>query len=180
MEWRDIKGYEGYYKISDTGLVKSLARHCIHKDKILSQGNNGKGYLFVGLSKKGKVKRFYIHRLVAESFLPNRGRKPEVNHKDGNKSNNFVSNLEWVTGKENKQHAVKIGLRKYTVQICKKMSFSKLGGKNPMAKKIICIETNQTFNSTTEAGRYLKVCRTAVSNSILRNYKCKGFTFRYI
>ncbi len=84
-EWRDIKEYEGRYQISNYGRVKSLKFNKTNKKKILNLIVNKYGYIYVGLIKKGKRKNFYIHRLVAEAFIPNPENKPEVNHKDGNK-----------------------------------------------------------------------------------------------
>ena len=94
--YKDIPGYEGLYQISNLGNVKSLKRN-----KILAKNNNGNGYLYACLSKDGQAKNYYIHRLVSQAFIPNPDNKPEVNHKDENKENNCVENLEWVTSKEN-------------------------------------------------------------------------------
>lgn len=91
-EWRDIVGYEGLYEVSDLGRVKN-----IKTGRILSSKNNGIGYLFVDLYKNGIHKGFYIHRLVAYVFIPNPQNLPQVNHRDENKSNNTVDNLEWCT-----------------------------------------------------------------------------------
>lgn len=110
-DWRDIKGYEGKYQISNMGNVKSLNYHRGKSERILkprypSPPQNEYGY--VVLSKNNKVQHFYIHRLVAEYFLDNPQNKPYVNHKDGNKHNNNVENLEWVTPLENNLHAYHI------------------------------------------------------------------------
>lgn len=105
--WKDIVDYEGRYQISNLGNVKSLPKInglYIRKEKILTPKKKKTGYLFVALSKDKDIKYFHIHRLVAQHFLP-LSEKIFVNHKDGNKSNNHVSNLEWVTGLENIKHA---------------------------------------------------------------------------
>lgn len=104
--WKDIKGYEGLYQVSNIGRIKSFKRN----ESIMQPNDNGKGYLQVGLTKNGKRSYFKIHRLVAEVFIPNPDNKPEVNHIDGNKKNNTVENLEWCTTKENCQHRQKTGL----------------------------------------------------------------------
>ena len=106
--WRDIIGYEGRYQVSDLGNVKSLFRH----KKILKPAKDKDGYLKVVLYKDGERKNFFVHRLVAETFIPNPENKPEVNHDDGNKENCCVSNLYWATKSENMQHAFKNGLHK--------------------------------------------------------------------
>ena len=100
--WRDIKGYEGKYQISNTGNVKSLERtvwngrgYRIVPEKILEGYDNGEGYLYVTLWKDGKDKKYRINRLVAQAFLENPNSLPEVNHKDEDKTNNRVENLEW-------------------------------------------------------------------------------------
>lgn len=95
--WKGVKGYEGLYEVSDTGLVKSLFRY----KKILKPNKMNTGYLSVELFKNGTSKRMSIHRLVAEAFIPNPNNYPQVNHKDENKQNNNVENLEWCTAKYN-------------------------------------------------------------------------------
>lgn len=92
--WKDIKGYEGLYKVSNTGKVFSCK-----SNKILS--TNGQGYLQVQLRKDNASKAKRIHRLVAEAFIPNPENKPQINHIDHNPQNNNVENLEWVTSYEN-------------------------------------------------------------------------------
>lgn len=112
--WKDIAGYEGLYQVSNFGRVKSLGRIDRFNKKwdarILIPHCVGKNYLAVGLCKDGVVKSRRVHRLVAEAFIPNPQGKPQVNHKDGNKGNNFASNLEWSTNSENQIHARKTGL----------------------------------------------------------------------
>ena len=99
--WRDIDGYEGLSQISNKGRVKSLKWG---KERILKPLINSSGYLKVGLCKNGRVDQLQLHRLVAESFIANPENKPQVNHKDENKLNNCVNNLEWSTAKENSNY----------------------------------------------------------------------------
>ena len=99
--WKDIEGFEGLYKVSNLGRIKSLNYRCTKKEKLLKHGSDKDGYLNVKLCKEGKVKSRSVHRLVAQAFIPNPDNKPEVNHKDEDKTNNKVENLEWVTSKEN-------------------------------------------------------------------------------
>ena len=117
--WKDIKGYEGSYQVSNLGRVKSLSREIyfsnrdyinLTKEIILKPGNNGKGYLCVSFSKNNRQKSFRVHRLVAKAFIPNLKNKPQVNHKDGDKKNNCIENLEWCDNYENFQHALKNNL----------------------------------------------------------------------
>lgn len=93
--WRDVVGYEGLYQVSNWGRVKSLNYNHTGKEKILKLGKNNFGYLRVSLCKNGKEKNHKVHRLVAEAWLPNPDNLPCVNHKDEDKANNRVENLEW-------------------------------------------------------------------------------------
>ena len=105
--WKSVKGFTDY-KVSNQGKVKSFK---LNTEKILKQCNDKKEYLLVKLSKSRNSKTKTVHRLVATAFIPNPDNKPQVNHKDGNKQNNCVDNLEWVTQSENDIHAFKIGLK---------------------------------------------------------------------
>lgn len=96
--WKSIEGYNGLYEVSSFGRVRSLR---LGKTKILKPGKNTCGYLRVELHKDGEKKKFLIHRLVAEEFIPNPEGKPQVNHKSEVKTENFVENLEWTTRSEN-------------------------------------------------------------------------------
>ena len=119
-EWRDIKGYEGIYQVSNLGRVRSLDRYVNTHEKFggrrLIKGKIKSlpllvGYPTVNLDKNYEHKVAYVHRLVAEAFIPNPENKPEVNHKDANRINNNVENLEWVSHLENMQHCERLGLR---------------------------------------------------------------------
>ena len=103
-EWKDIKGYEGLYQVSNLGRVKSLK---FGKERILKTGVDRYGYISVNLYKNNKRKLCKVHRLVAEAFIPNLENKPEVNHLDEDKTNNMVSNLEWCTRNENVNHGTR-------------------------------------------------------------------------
>lgn len=98
-EWRPVVGYEGLYEASSFGRVKSLDRYnsknCFIKGRILKQSNDGRGYMSIQLCLNGKIERYLVHRLIAQTFIPNPDNLPQVNHKDENKSNNRVDNLEW-------------------------------------------------------------------------------------
>ena len=116
--WKDIKGYEGYYQVSNLGKVRSLDRfingnNCkrLKKGKILKPFVNNRGYELVILSLRQKTKHFQIHRLVAETFIPNPDNLPCVNHKDENPKNNKIDNLEWCTVKYNINYGTAIKRR---------------------------------------------------------------------
>ena len=107
--WKDISGFEGYYQVSDRGRVRSLDRKVWDKGRSSFRSQKGKvlkhgdvhGYRFVILHKGGKPTHMRVHRLVAEAFIPNPKKLEYVNHKDENKSNNRLGNLEWCTAKYN-------------------------------------------------------------------------------
>ena len=138
--WKDILGYEGFYQISNLGEVKSMPKYCGNrptKEKLCSQDCR-RGYKSVGLCKNSVLRHKQVHRLVAEAFIPNPEKKPEVNHKNGIKTDNRVENLEWVSHQENLNHARNI-----------------LGKKNAHpARKVIQIKNNTIitiFDSVLEA-----------------------------
>ena len=99
--WRDIEGYEGFYQVSNTGKVKSLNYRNTGKEEILKAYDDGNGYLKVGLFKDGKREQPLVHVLVATAFLDNVDNLPEVNHKDEDKTNNCVENLEYCSSSYN-------------------------------------------------------------------------------
>lgn len=99
--WKDIPEYEGLYQVSNLGNVRSLNYNKTKKIKVLKQGIQKKGYLFITLSKEGKHKSYNAHRLVAKVFIPNPNNLPQVNHKDEDKTNNSVENLEWCSAEYN-------------------------------------------------------------------------------
>jgi hypothetical protein len=114
-KWLDVKGYEDLYKVSSNGLIKRKsciiinknAVKCKYKERSISP-ENVKGYLRCTLSKNNIQKKIFVHRLVAENFIDNPHKKRCVNHIDGNKLNNSISNLEWVTHSENEIHSYNV------------------------------------------------------------------------
>lgn len=141
--WKDIVGFEGFYKVSNRGNVYSVerknARGVNRGGRILKPRYDKDGYLRVTLCKNGKQKTRFIHRLVASAFVPNQNGYPEINHRDENKVNNYAKNLEWCTREHNMNH----GTQK---ERASQTRFKKV--------KAINIKTGEvlTFNSAKEAG----------------------------
>ena len=137
--WRDIIGYEGIYQVSNKGNVFSIERMVQGRERggiTLKPKHSRNGYLHVGLYRNGKMKNKLIHRLVLEAFVENPNNLPEVNHKDEDKANNNVENLEWCTSRYNTNHGTLIE------RISKKV-------------RAVNVETGEVveFNSTQEAER---------------------------
>ena len=141
--WKDIAGYEGIYQVSNLGNVKSLSFGPKNRKsgtvKLLRQTPSNCGYYKVELYKNGKSKMMYVHRLVATAFIPNPEKKPQVNHIDGNKANNVLSNLEWATSSENQLHAIDHGLR------AKSPMLGRTGSNNPNCKAILQYDLSGNF-----------------------------------
>lgn len=167
--WKDVVGYEGLYQVSNLGQVRTVGRtDCrghYYKSKLLSTEIMKKGYPRVSLCSYGKIVKRMIHRLVAETFIPNPNNLPEVNHKDGDKSNNSVLNLEWSNCFDNIHHAFNTGLRDH----CKPVP-------------VICVETGRVFPSITAASEWCgsssgRISRVCSGKSGF--HTAKGFHWRY-
>ena len=178
-EWRDVVGYEGKYQVSNLGNVRSIDRTFINacgvivtrKGSILKPRFNRCGYMRVTMHKDGKVNTEVIHRCVAEAFIPNNKNLPQVNHKDGNKRNNSVSNLEWCTASENMHHAAQKGLRNNALEYAKSKRKAVIATNIETGEKTL-------YKSVHEAE---KVFGRHVTNVLsgLRN-KTKGHTFKFV
>lgn len=167
--WKDIEGYEGLYQISNLGRVKSLEREAwngqayhILKCRILKQRLISTGYLMTTMSKNGKAITPLVHRLVAETFIPNPENKPTVNHINGNKTDNRLENLEWCTYSENEQHAWKTGLKiPYERKKGEDNSNSKLTDNEVYVIKGLLKETSLNLK---EIGEIFDVKRSTINN----------------
>lgn len=156
-QWRDIAGYEGLYQVSDHGRVKRVDR-----GNILVPCRTTDGYLRVKLCRHGVQCSICVHRLVAAAFIQNQDNKPEVNHIDGNKTNNRADNIEWVTHHENVLHACRTGLRDR--EEYRRTAIA--NGKK--ASRAIIRSDGVVFDSMSEAARAIGKTQTAVFNV------CKG------
>lgn len=174
-EWKDIKGYEGMYQVSNLGRIKSLdrkdSRGNFVKGKILKTSLNGKGYRCLKLSKNGIRKPFRVHRLVAETFIPNPDNLPCIDHINTIKTDNRVENLRWCTLKENMNNPI-------TKETCSKSrmgykptkeTIKKISGKNNHnSQKVYCKELNKTYECIRDAERELGIANQSISAC------CKG------
>ena len=176
--WKDVIGFEELYQVSNLGRVKSKGRTCNHnfggkarkRERILKQEETNCGYLRVTLVRLDHSKvRFSVHRLVAIHFVNGYEEELTVNHIDGNKHNNCADNLEWVTHKENLEHAMKSGLydKEYNIEKVKEANSKKTIAYNDYDYK--------EFNSITECAKYLHTSVSAISYAVRHSGICKGY-----
>lgn len=166
-----VKGYEDSYYVTSDGEVYSKERDIATrkgiyhlKGKRIKPSPNGTGYVFVGLHRDGRVKQVFVHRLIAEAFLPNPNNLPQVNHKNENKTDNRLENLEWCDGKYNTNYGT--GMQRRSAKISKKVGLLSSTG-----------EVEMVFESLQDAGEYVGVSIQAISQSIKKNQKNKGHKF---
>lgn len=172
--WKPVIGYEGLYEVSNLGRVKGLERQGNWRDNILTQCMIG-NYVKVSLTVNGKSQNKLVHRLVAQAFIPNPENKPEVNHKDGNKLNNCLDNLEWVTKSENIKHAYRTGL------ITKEVTKSRTDKMHDAVKKRVMRDDGVVFDSVADAAVSVKVSASMVSNMLHgRQNTAGGHVFKFI
>lgn len=147
---REIPNYEGLYAVTSCGKVWSY-----RSKQFLTPRKSKKGYLTVLLCNKGNMREFKIHRLVADAYIPNPDNLPQVNHKDENKQNNCIANLEWCTNAYNRNYGTRneraaIGISKAKMKPC------------------MCVETGQIYSSAIEAARDTNLCKESI------NRCCRG------
>ena len=158
-EWADVPGYEGFYRVSTLGRVESLRHKRTSKPGILKGSVSTQGYVRVELWRDKHPKVISVHRLVAKTFIPNPDNLPQVNHIDGDKANNRVENLEWVTSKQNVNH--------YWRQLQGKPYKLTTGRDNKWrSKKVRCVETGEVFESIKAAAASVGVSERAISRLI--------------
>lgn len=213
-EWLPIAAYETLYEVSNMGRIKTLGRiavcrvHIARKveEKIKSQFLTKQGYCRVEISKGGKNRKFFVHRLVAFAFIENTEQKPWINHKKGRIRYNAVEELEWSTVSENTQHAYDVlgrkptspwkGCRKedhpmygrrgelapaYGKRGDKHHAFGKRGDKSKSSNRVKCNETGVEYGSGCEAARVLGLRQSDISSQISGHLKnVSGLTFTYL
>ena len=189
---KDIIGYEGVYEINTNGIVYGKERKVkkwdgerLIKKAIKTQEISREGYARVSLFKNGVSKKYSVHRLVAIVFIDNKENKSDVNHKDGNKLNNNVNNLEWVSKSENVKHSINILKNKCGLKFYEK-------GKNwykeknlpaPASKKVLMFDKNNNlikeFATVTDAGLFLNKHPAQISYYINKKRNNKFYNFKF-
>lgn len=161
--WKDIPGFD-FYEASSLGRIRSKDHYAfvrnghkaIHQGKIIKPSVQNNGYLLVWLRQNGKTICKSVHRLVASTFIPQIAGKDFVNHKDGNKTNNSIDNLEWVSRTENLIHSYRVLHQRRNDQ------------------KVRCLDTGKIYFSAREAERENKLCKGSVCNAVNGHSKTAG------
>ena len=174
--WKAIPDYEGSFEVSNLGNFRSLDRKIANRwgtftnypGKLLKVEVMEDGYKRIVLMQNAIKKRYMCHRLVAQTFIPNIDNLPYINHKDGNRGNNCVDNLEWCTQTQNEQHAINV--------LGKTMK-----GKT-FPKKVFCVELNRVFNSMRQAVLFLgsHACNEGIKKAIEAHRLYHGYTFQFV
>lgn len=175
MIWKDVIGYEGLYEISEYGDLKSLPKWrntgtggYLSKVKIKSPKKIKKGYFLHELTRDGIAKTFKRSRLVAIAFKPNPNNLPEVNHEDGNKANDHISNLEWISTSDNEKHAYRTGLKKAAY-------LGKFGKDHNQSIAVLAVKDTSIleFESKTACAKHFNVSVTNIWRAVKFNGICK-------
>ena len=199
--WKPIKGYEGLYEVSNTGLIRSLNCYNYKEPRIMHTSLRKDGYLSVGLSKNNKQITRTVHRLVAEAFLPNPDNLEMVNHKDENKANNNVDNLEWCSRAYNQLYSIKLHPernKRFAENFKGLSSWTQKGIAHKNTKKVAIIDEQnniiRTFENASVAGKELDICPSNITavcktnaipnrnkqRQVGRKRKARGHIFIYL
>lgn len=199
--WKPVVGYEGLYEVSNTGLVKSLNCYNYKEPRLMKLGKRRDGYLSVGLSKNNRTKTKTVHRLVAEAFIPNPNNLEMVNHKDENRTNNNVENLEWCSRAYNQLYSLQLHPernKKFAENFKGLSPWTQKGVAHKNTKKVAIIDNDdniiKVFENASVAGKELgissgnitQVCKlNAIPNrnkqrQIGKKRKTRGQIFIYL
>jgi len=178
--WKDVVGYEGIYKVSSLGRVASLervnARGQVVSPRIKATKQNNRGYIQISLSKDGKQEYKLLHRVVAEAFIKNPNNLPQVNHKDENKNNNNIDNLEWCTNMYNRHYGT--GLER----AAHNHNYDEIACKN--RKHVAQKDENNcviaVWHGLLAAAEAVGGNKDAIRNSVKRGHKSRGYYWSYV
>ena len=158
--WKYITGYDNWYQVSNLGNVRyrDVNGNMIQKSININKKN---GYSIVVLYDRNSKKKStcYVHRLVAQAFIPNTNNLPQVNHKDGNKQNNSIDNLEWISVKNNIIHSIKILNNDHA---------------KSLKHRVKCIETGVIYKSISEASILTNISRRGIGDAAVNKIRCKN------
>lgn len=191
--WRPvpIPEYSDYYQVSNKGRIKSLERVLTNcngvrsrkREKILTQTKpyGPRKYIGVWLCNDTAKKQFYVHRLVADAFIPNPHSKPHIDHINTNPSDNRVENLRWVTSRENHNNPLTLEHAREAQRGEKSFYWGKKGKLHHSSKKLICLDTGIIYYGTSEASRLTGIYRAGISRCCLGQLNtCGGYRWKYI
>lgn len=176
--WKEIPNTNGTYSASINGEIKRNVGFQCKKERILKQCDNGNGYKTVAISINSKPKKRYVHRLVAEVFISNQENKEEVNHIDGIRSNNKLSNLEWVTRSENHYH-------RYEVLKQRGVNYGKIGELNWRSKEVVMLDKDSMeeiakFPAVMSAMRATGINESNIRSAIYSGGTAGGYIWKYV
>lgn len=178
VAWRPVVGYEGLYEVSDFGAVRCVTTKGCYHGKVRKGWVSPQGYLRVGLSKDGKNRKLFVHRLIAESFIPRVDGKDEIDHINTDKLDNRLENLRWCTHKENQNNPISAKRRAESIR---EYRHSEKGMKDlkrandcaakVLSKPVICVETGIVYPSAKEAARQTGIPKGTIAVSLYRASK---------
>lgn len=191
-EWKPVKGYEGLYEVSNTGLVRSVDRIVTNRNGVRKKLKGKELYFTISkidakthmprarvqLWKNNKATLRLVHRLVALAFIPNPEKKETVNHKDGNPLNNSVENLEWATYSENQKHAYATGLMRIKRNYFPKNSRKVMAYHEGTGDEIVCDSCHQLAERIGVCHQRVSAC--AKENENIGFSTCKGYIIKYL
>lgn len=176
MRWKQIEGYEKY-SVSDTGLVRNDLTGKTLIPFVTKKG----GYLRLNLTENGKQKKHLVHRLVAQAFVPNPNNLETVDHINGDKTDNRVENLQWLSNQDNTKRFWNGISDERRANISNFLKGNADRYRKETSKPVVCLETDKVYESSGQAARDLNLCRSHILRVAKGEYKqIKGYHFRFL